>query len=149
MRPLGSPLLAALSMFGPSLTQVIGAAALLSASDRLPPRAATTGLALVYGLGTAALALPGLPIWGIFAVIVSLGLAASVGGGVRYGLLSEILPPGGYLLGRSVLNMSVGIMQICGFALGGVLLTVLCSPRCAAGRRRPVPSPARSSPGAA
>jgi len=120
-----SPLLAALSMFGSSLTQVIGAAALLSASDRLPPRAATTGLALVYGLGTTALALPGLPIWGIFAVIVSLGLAASVGGGVRYGLLSEILPPGGYLLGRSVLNMSVGIMQICGFALGGALLTVL------------------------
>ena len=34
----------------------------------------------------------------------------------------------GYMLGRSVLNMSVGIMQIVGFAVGGVLVTVM-SPR--------------------
>jgi MFS family permease len=45
--------------------------------------------------------------------------------GVRYGLLNEILPPGGYLLGRSVLNMSVGMTQICGFAVGGVLIATL------------------------
>ena len=120
-----SPLLAALSMFGSSLAQVIGAAALVSASDRLPPRAAMTGLALVFGLGTAVLAVPGLPDWALFAIILGLGLAASLGGGVRYGLLSEILPADGYLLGRSVLNMSVGIMQICGFALGGLLVTAL------------------------
>jgi MFS family permease len=120
-----SPLLAALSMFGSSLAQVIGAVALLSASDRLPPRAAMTGLALAFGLGTAVLAVPGLPVWAIFAIVVGLGLGASLGGGIRYGLLSEILPAEGYLLGRSVLNMSVGIMQICGFALGGVLVTVL------------------------
>jgi MFS family permease len=123
-----SPLLSALSMFGSSFAQVIGAAALLSASDRLPPRAAMTGLALAFGLGTAALAVPGLPLWAAFAVILGLGLIASVGGGVRYGLLSEILPEEGYLLGRSVLNMSVGTMQICGFAAGGALMTVL-SPR--------------------
>ena len=59
---------------------------------------------------------------------MTLGLVASLGGGVRYGLLNEILPAGGYLLGRSVLNMSVGAMQICGFAAGGVLVTAL-SPR--------------------
>ncbi|MYU13625.1 MFS transporter, partial [Streptomyces sp. SID8361] len=41
----GSPLLSALSMFGPSLAQVAGALALLSAADRLPPRAALSGLA--------------------------------------------------------------------------------------------------------
>jgi predicted MFS family arabinose efflux permease len=127
-RATHSPLLAALSMFGASFAQVIGAAALLSASDRLPPRAATAGLALLFGFGTAALAVPGLPVPALFAILMGLGLAASVGGGVRYGLLSEILPAEGYLLGRSVLNMSVGIMQICGFALGGVLVTAL-SPR--------------------
>lgn len=123
-----SPLLSALSMFGASFAQLIGAAALLSASDRLPPRAALTGLALAFGLSTVVLAVPGLPLWAIFAVILGQGLAASVGGGVRYGLLSEILPADGYLLGRSVLNMAVGTMQICGFAAGGVLVTIL-SPR--------------------
>ncbi len=123
-----SPLLSALGMFGPSLAQMIGATALLSAADRLPPRAAMTSLALVVGLGTAAQAIPGLPVWAIFAILLSLGTITSLGGGVRYGLLNEILPGEGYLLGRSVLNMSVGTMQICGFVVGGVLVTIL-SPR--------------------
>src|SRR5215471_11486540 len=58
----GSPLLSALSMFGPSLAQMVGATALLSAADRLPPRGAIAGIALVFGLGTAAQAIPGLPV---------------------------------------------------------------------------------------
>ena len=62
-----SPLLSALVMFGPSLAQLVGATALLSAADRLPPRAAMTGVALVFGLGTAAQAIPGLPVWAIDA----------------------------------------------------------------------------------
>jgi MFS family permease len=107
-----SPLLSALSMFGSSFAQVLGAMALLSAADRLSPRAAMTCLALVFSLGTAALAVPGLPLWVIFVIILGLGVAASLGGGVRFGLLNEILPKDGYLLGRSVLNMSVGIQQI-------------------------------------
>jgi predicted MFS family arabinose efflux permease len=123
-----SPLLSALSMFGASFAQLIGAAALLSAADRLPPRAAMTTMALAFGLSTVVLAVPGLPLWALFAVILGQGLVASVGGGVRYGLLSEILPADGYLLGRSVLNMSAGMTQVCGFAAGGVLVTAL-SPR--------------------
>lgn len=124
----GSPLLSALAMFGPSLAQVIGATTLLSAADRLPPRAATTGIGLAFAAGTAALAIPGLPVWGAFAIVAGLGLVAALGGGVRYGLLNEILASEGYLLGRSVINMSVGIMQICGYAAGGLLVITL-SPR--------------------
>ncbi len=56
----GSPLLSALAIFGPSLTQVIGASTVLSASDRLPPRAVMSGLPLVFAAGTAALLAPGL-----------------------------------------------------------------------------------------
>ncbi|WP_326693891.1 MFS transporter [Streptomyces sp. NBC_01766] len=123
-----SPLLSALSMFGGSFAQVVGAVALLSAADRLPPRAAMTGLALTAGAGTAVLAVPELPIQGTFVILFGLGLAGSVGGGVRYGLLAEILPKEAYVLGRSALNMSVGIMQIAGFAVGGALVTAL-SPR--------------------
>lgn len=121
----GSPLLSALAMFGPSLAQVVGATTLLSAADRLPPRAAMAGLALFFGVATATQAVPGLPVWAAFAVLLGEGLIASLGGGVRYGLLNEILERDDYLLGRSVLNMSVGAMQICGFAVGGVLVTTL------------------------
>jgi predicted MFS family arabinose efflux permease len=124
----GSPLLSALAMFGPSLAQVVGATTLLSAADRLPPRAAMTGMALLFAVATAALAVPGLPVWAVFAILLAEGLIASLGGGVRFGLLNEILSRDGYLLGRSLLNMSVGGMQICGFAVGGVLVNGL-SPR--------------------
>ncbi|MEU7860555.1 MFS transporter [Nonomuraea sp. NPDC049141] len=124
----GSPLLSGLAMFGPALVQVVGAATLLSAADRLPPRAALTGLLLVFALATAVQAVPGLPVWAVFAVLLGQGLITSLGGGVRYGLLNEILTRDGYLLGRSMFNMSDGFVQICGFATGGVLIAVL-SPR--------------------
>ncbi|MET9509613.1 MFS transporter [Streptomyces flavidovirens] len=124
----GSPLLAALAMFGPSLAQVTGAATLLAAADRLPPRAALTGLSLLFGLGTAAQATPGLPVPALFAIVLGLGAVFALGGGVRYGLLNEVLAKDGYLLGRSALNMATGATQICGFAVGGALVTVL-SPR--------------------
>ncbi|MFD5129596.1 MFS transporter [Streptomyces olindensis] len=127
-RATDSPLLSALSMFGQSLPQVLGATFLLSGADRLPPRAALAGVSVVLAAGTAVLALPALPVWAVFAVLLGQGLAASLGGGVRWGLVNEILSKDGYLLGRSVFNMMAGVVQILGFATGGVLVAVL-SPR--------------------
>ncbi|MEU6230123.1 MFS transporter [Streptomyces sp. NPDC047042] len=127
-RATGSPLLSALSMFGPQLAQVVGATTLLSASDRLPPRATLTGIAVAFALGTAAMVIPGLPIGAVFALLFLLGLIASLGAGVGWGLLNEILAKEGYLLGRSVFNMSNGLMQIAGFATGGIMVAAL-SPR--------------------
>ncbi|MCX3064056.1 MFS transporter [Streptomyces beihaiensis] len=124
----GSPLLAALAMFGPSLAQVVGALTLLSAADRLPPRAGLAGLAVLLGLATAAQAAPGLPTAAGLALVLAQGVPASLGGGLRYGLLTDILDRDGYLLGRAVLNMSAGACQILGFAIGGVLVATL-SPR--------------------
>ncbi|MYX26589.1 MFS transporter [Streptomyces sp. SID8381] len=151
-RSTGSPLLSAVSMFGPSLAQVLGATLLLSGADRLPPRRTLAGISLAFAALTALLALPGLPLGAVFAVVLVQGLVASLGGGVRWGLLNEILAKdeakggtngeakgganggthgganGGYLLGRSVFNMMSGIMQITGYATGGALVAAL-SPR--------------------
>ncbi|MFH0176410.1 MFS transporter [Streptomyces cacaoi] len=127
-RATGSPFLSAVSMFGPQLAQLLGGAFLLSGADRLPPRAVLSGLALAFAAGTAVLALPGLPIRAVFAVVLVQGLVASLGGGARGGLLNEILSKDGYVLGRSVFNMLWGLVQMAGFATGGVLLTLL-SPR--------------------
>lgn len=127
-RATESPLLSAVSMFGSSLVQVLGATFLLSAADRLPPRAALTALPLLFAAATAALALPGLPVWTLFVIVLAKGLVESVGGGVRWGLLNEILSKDGYLLGRSVFNMMSGLMQIAGYATGGALVALL-SPR--------------------
>ncbi|TFI28273.1 MFS transporter [Streptomyces sp. 4R-3d] len=127
-RATGSPFLSALSMFGPQLAQLAGAMFLLSGADRLPPRAILTGLSLAFAAGTAVQALPGLPLWAVFGVLLAQGLVASLGGGVRGGLLTEILPKDGYVLGRSVYSMLWGLTQMAGFATGGVLLALL-SPR--------------------
>ncbi|MFF8861454.1 MFS transporter [Streptomyces sp. NPDC015139] len=127
-RATGSPLLSAVSMFGPSLAQVLGATVLLSGADRLPPRTALSAIALAFAAGTAVQALPGLPVGAVFAVLLALGLVASLGGGVRWGLLNEILTKDGYLPGRSLFNMMNGLMQVAGFATGGALLASL-SPR--------------------
>jgi predicted MFS family arabinose efflux permease len=123
-----SPLLSAVSMFGPQLAQVVGATTLLSAADRLAPRATMTAIALSFAVGTAVMATPGLPVLGLFLLIFVLGLVSSLGGGVRWGLLNEILSKDGFLLGRSVMNMVAGLAQITGYATGGVLVAVL-SPR--------------------
>lgn len=127
-RATGSPLLSAVSMFGPQLAQLLGAAFLLSGADRLPARAILSGLALAFAAATVVLALPGLPVWAVFAVVLAQGLVASLGGGVRGGLLNQILSKDGYVLGRSVFNMLWGLTQMAGFATGGALLTLL-SPR--------------------
>ncbi|WP_086821591.1 MFS transporter [Allokutzneria sp. NRRL B-24872] len=127
-RTTGSPLLSAVSMFGPQLAQVLGGAFLLSGADRLAPRALLCGLSLAFAVAMAVLALPGLPVWAIFAVLLAQGLVSALGGGVRGGLLNEILSRDGYVLGRSVYNMLWGVTQMVGFAAGGALLTLL-SPR--------------------
>ncbi|MEU6978131.1 MFS transporter [Streptomyces sp. NPDC046371] len=124
-RATGSPLLSALAMFGPALAQLVGATTLLSAADRLPPRAALTGVSLAFAAGTAAQTVPGLPTGAVFAILFLQGLVGSLGGGVRYGLLRQVLPPDAFLLGRSVFNMSTGVCQIAGFATGGLLLALL------------------------
>ncbi|MBO3744627.1 MFS transporter [Streptosporangiaceae bacterium NEAU-GS5] len=126
----GSPLLAAVSLFGASFAQAVGAATVLSAADRVPPRAAITLLAVLFMAGTAVSAAPGLPVWSLLAIQLVLGLASSAGGGIRWGLLTEILPADAYILGRSVFQMAVGAMQIGGFAVGGAIVAAL-SPRTA------------------
>ncbi|MDO0914108.1 MFS transporter [Streptomyces sp. DT2A-34] len=127
-RATESPLLSAVSMFGPSLAQMLGATFLLSGADRLRPRSALTGISLAFAATTAVLALPALPLWALFAVILGQGLVASLGGGVRWGLVNEILSKDGFMLGRSVFNMMAGIAQVVGYATGGLLVAVL-SPR--------------------
>jgi MFS family permease len=123
-----SPLLASLAMFGSSFAQVVGAVTLLSVADRVPPRAAMLGIGALFTVTGLLLAVPGLPVWALLLVTLIAGLGSAAGSGIKWGLLSEILPDGTYILGRSVFNMSVGIMQIVGFAVSGVLVN-LVSPR--------------------
>ncbi|MFG1626174.1 hypothetical protein [Kribbella sp. NPDC049227] len=118
----GSALLVAMMMFGPSLAQVLGVSTLMSAADTTRPRRVLTFLAVLSTLAIAVQAAfdlnAGLRL--LLALAVAYGL--SIGSGVRWGLLSEVVHEDQFVLGRSAMNLSVGAMQIAGFGIAGVLL---------------------------
>ncbi|TCM42520.1 MFS transporter [Kribbella sp. VKM Ac-2568] len=125
-----SPLLAALAYLAGFAPQALGAATLLSWADRVPPRGFLAAWDCVRAAGALLLAAKVLPVWGIFALIMSLGVVDAVASAVRTAVLVDVLPRDGYVLGRSVLNITVGAMQIVGFGVGGTLLAAV-GPRAA------------------
>ena len=128
-RQTGSALLTAIAMFGPSMAQMLGATTLMSAADASPPRRT---LAVVGALTTASLVLQTMPSLGTTTrLLVVLGAAyvVSIGSGVRWGLLSEVVPPESFPLARSTMNVAVGAFQIVGFAGSGLLLSTFTAPQ--------------------
>ena len=117
-----SPFLSAVALFGGSFGHVVGATLLLSAADRIPPRLALSALPASFGLAALVVALPGMPVAAILAFVLGVGVLGSLGAGIRWGLLTEILPADGYVLGRSVMQMTVGAMQILAAATGAIAL---------------------------
>jgi hypothetical protein len=121
----GSPLLAAMAYLGSFLPQAVGAMTLLSFADRLSPRAALSGWTALHAGVAAVLAMGLLPVWAILVVLMTLGLGDSVVSAINNSLVVDVVPEGGYVLGRSVLNIAVGAMQIIGYSAGGLLLAMV------------------------
>lgn len=118
-----SPLLAAVAYLAGFAPQALGAVTVLSLADRLPARAFLVTRDLVRAAVPVVLALGGLPVAMMLALVMAAGVMEALGVAVRNALLVEVLPPGTYVPGRSVLNIAAGAMQIIGYAIGGALLT--------------------------
>jgi predicted MFS family arabinose efflux permease len=123
------------SALGSSLTfalgfvpHVFGGTLLSSVADRFPVRRTLICCDLASAGLVALMALPGLPIPLLLALLLPLGAIAPVFQGTRAASLPDVLGGEGFALGRSLLRMVAQTSQIWGFALGGVLLTML-SPR--------------------
>jgi MFS family permease len=121
----GSPLLAAVAYLSGFLPQAVGAATLMSLADRLPPRGFLACWNGVRAAAALTLALGGLPVWAMIALVMAIGLVDAVAAAVSTSLVAEVLGQAGYVLGRSLLNITVGAMQILGFGMGGALLAAL------------------------
>ncbi|MGL5929658.1 MAG: MFS transporter [Dermatophilaceae bacterium] len=119
----GSPLLTALSMFGPTLATALGASTAMSLADTARPRRLLVRIQLVVAALVLAQALPIGPVAIRLVLIVVVGLLMSVAAGIRFGLLAEIVPDEHYATARSLLNVATGAMQIVGFASAAVLLS--------------------------
>ena len=118
----GSPVLTALAMFGAPLMRIVGQTLFGSGSDLVRPR---TALVLVFTttmVSDLLQAIPGLG-WGWRFALLAVGpLITSALGGSMMALVSDILPPDGFILGRATMNIAVGGMQIIGYGIGGLLL---------------------------
>ncbi|MFC8718834.1 MFS transporter [Kitasatospora sp. NPDC057198] len=121
----GSPFLTAVSMYGSSFAAVLGALTLMSLADGERPRRTLVALYLLALAATSAQAVPGLPLAARFGLLLAVGFFQALGTGTRMGLLAEIVPPEGYALARSLMNVTAGGAAVLGFALGGALLTLL------------------------
>jgi hypothetical protein len=124
----GSPLLSALAYLGGLLPYALGAMTLLSYADRVPARGFLAAFDAVRAATVVVLATGVLPIWAMIGVVMATGAVQSVATAVRNAVLVDILP-GGFVLGRATMNVSVGAMQIVGFAAGGTLIATLGSAR--------------------
>ena len=121
----GSAVLTGLSMFGGPLIRLGASWFTLSAADLLRPRQALMAVATVTAAANLLQALPGMP-WGArFALLALPWIALAATSGSMLALVSDILPPGGYVFGRATINLAVGGMQVAGYGLGGLLLTSL------------------------
>ncbi|MFB4296403.1 MFS transporter [Actinomadura sp. NTSP31] len=121
----GSTLLAALAFSAGMLPYVAGGMFLLSLADRVPPRRLLTGYFLARCAVDGVLALGGLPVPGMLALVAGIGVFAPVGSASLGGRLPSLLSGGRYVLGRSVFTMTMAVGQIAGQALGGLLPAVL------------------------
>jgi hypothetical protein len=121
----GSAFLTAITMFGPSIVQVVGVGTLMSAADTAPPRLLLAGVSAVLTSALAVQALFDLAPASRIVVVLVAAYVLSIGSGVRWGLLAQILPADDYVVARSAMNVSVGVMQIVGFATAGLVLQML------------------------
>ncbi len=117
-----SPLLSAFAMLGGPLVRLAASWLLLSLSDLWRPRTSLMFAAGVLGAGNAVQAIPGLTWEARFVVLVLPWVLLSATGGSLMALVSEILPDGAFVFGRSTLNIAVGVMQIAGYGAAGLLL---------------------------
>ncbi|MEU8814706.1 MFS transporter [Actinoplanes sp. NPDC048796] len=121
----GSALWAAIAYLAGFAPQALGAMTLISLADRVRPRTFLPLWDCVRAGVALTLALAGLPVWTMLCLVIGVGVGDAVAAAVRQALLVDILGDDLYVLGRSVLNISVGGMQILGYAVGGALLGAL------------------------
>lgn len=118
----GSPVLSAFMMFGGPLVRLAASWFLLSLADLWRPRTALMVACGAIAGGNALQAIPHLPIALRLVFLILPWILLSATSGTMVALISDVVPEGAFVFARSTSNIAVGVMQIVGFSLGGVLL---------------------------
>jgi MFS family permease len=123
-----SPLLSALVFATGFLPQLIAGTLFSALVDRLPARRLLVGCNLVSAVLATLMVIPAAPVAVLLVLAFLLGLIRPVFLGARAATLKDVLPGGTFVPGRSLVRLVSQGAQIGGFAVGGLLLTVV-SPR--------------------
>ncbi|MER5260729.1 MFS transporter [Actinosynnema sp. NPDC002837] len=107
------------------LPALFGGVLLSWLADRRPRRAVMVGADLARAGLVAAMALPGLPLWALCALLVVVVLLGSPFTAAQGALLPDVLPGDLYERGLAVRQMTSQAAQLVGFAGGGVLVAAI------------------------
>ncbi|MEU4267167.1 MFS transporter [Streptomyces sp. NPDC026092] len=121
-----SPLLSALTFALGFLPYLVGGTLLAGVADRHPPRRVLVVCDLVCAACVALMVLPATPVAGLLVLRCVVAAVAPVFNGTRMATLADILGEGDlFVLGRSLLRIVSQSALLTGFAVGGLLLTVV------------------------
>ncbi|MFL6138893.1 MAG: MFS transporter [Frankiaceae bacterium] len=124
-RRSGSALLAAATFAAGFLPWVIAGPVLSVVADRYRRRDVMVACDLARAVLVAAIALPGLPLPVLFALLVAMVSLAAPFEAARAGLLPEVLPDDGYVVGSSLGQAATQGAQVLGYLCGGVAVALL------------------------
>ncbi|MGI8721723.1 MAG: MFS transporter [Geodermatophilaceae bacterium] len=120
-----SPFLAA-ATFGISYAPwILGGPFLAAFADRFPRRSILVLTDVARGLAVAFLAIPGLPLWVLLAMLFLASLLAPPFESARSALMPDVLEGDRYAVGTSLTNISSQLAQLLGFLGGGVLVLLI------------------------
>src|SRR5829696_7981267 len=117
----GSAGLAALAYALTFLPDVLGGPLLSGLADRYPRRTVMVVADLARAGLVALMALPGVPLWGLGALMVAVQLLNTPAGAARAATMPAILAGDRFVLGSAIHNTTVQLAQVLGFASGGAL----------------------------
>ncbi|WP_237047772.1 MFS transporter [Lentzea guizhouensis] len=104
------------------LPDLVGGPLLSGLADRFARRDVMVAADVVRALLLLVMALPGLPLWVLAAVLVLVQLAGAPHGAARAALLPHVLPDERYPLGMAALSTVTQAAQVLGFVAGGALV---------------------------
>jgi MFS family permease len=124
-RRTGSPFLSSLT-FALGFLPFLLAGTLLSALvDRVRPRRIVNGCDALSAVIAATMAIPGMPVAALLALLFCLGSAASLGNGAKASLVRATVEDAAYVPARSLMRIASQTAQIAGNAVGGALVVAL------------------------
>lgn len=125
LKESNSPLLAALAYAVGYLPWIVGGPVLSPLADRWPRRQVMIRCDVFRVVAVGAMALPGVPLWLLFLLLLGASLLMPPFEAARAATLPDVLTGDRYVVASSLSNITNQLCQVAGFVLGGAAVVVL------------------------